>query len=188
MLFRSDNYWNRSDLIPTFLKINFKGNNIVKKIINTLFAIALSATISTAAAFEFNEMYVATPVEEGISGAEVDQSIKDLSVSEGILHVAMFPLSKQVAQVTGKPFRHLSIHNICDAKTASILADINDAFVIVMPCRIAVVEGKDGKVRLWSMNPAMITKMAMPEEARQAALIVAEKMNNIIAGASEGAF
>jgi hypothetical protein len=38
------------------------------------------------------------------------------------------------------------------------------------------------------MNPAMITKMAMPEEARQAALIVAEKMNNIIAGASEGAF
>lgn len=157
--------------------------------------IALGFTLSTSlaafqanAGFDFNDLYVATEVEEGISGADVDESIKQLAISEGILHVAMFPLSKQVEKVTGSPYRHLSIHNICDAKTASLLADVSDAFVIVMPCRIAVVEGQDGKVRMWSMNPQMITMMNMPTEQQQLAKMIADKMQNIINGAAEGAF
>lgn len=161
----------------------------MKKVMRTLTALAFSLMAYQAnAGFEFNDLYIATEVEEGISGTEVDESIKQLSISEGILHVAMFPLSKQVEAVTGSPYRHLSIHNICDAKTAAELADVSDAFVIVMPCRIAVVEGQDGKVRMWSMNPAMISMMEMPDEQQQLAQNIANKMNNIIQGAAEGAF
>ncbi len=145
-------------------------------------------SLTSLAGFEFDDLYVATPVVDGISAAEVDDSIKQLAIGEGILHVAMFPLSKQVAKVTGEPFRHLSIHNICDAKTAAQLADVSDAFVIVMPCRVAVVEGKDGMVRLWSMNPDMIKMMQMPEAERKLAVVIADKINRIIAGAAEGAF
>jgi len=141
-----------------------------------------------ANAFEFEDLYISTPIEEGITADEVDESIKQLAISEGILHVAMFPLSKQVEKVTGKPYRHLSIHNICDAKTASILADVSDAFVIVMPCRVAVVEGKDGTLRMWSMNPAMITSMKMPEHEKKLAQEIANKINAIITGAAEGSF
>ncbi|MBC8519707.1 MAG: DUF302 domain-containing protein [Gammaproteobacteria bacterium] len=160
----------------------------MKKLVQLLLVATFTMTAGQASAFEFKDMYVATDIEEGITAEEVDESIKQLSISEGILHVAMFPLSKQVTKVTGKPYRHLSIHNICDAKTAAVLADVSDAFVIVMPCRIAVVEGKDGKIRMWSMNPAMITAMEMPPEAKAMAQEVADKINNIIEGAAEGAF
>lgn len=161
----------------------------MKKVIGTLVALTFSlASYQASAGFEFNDLFISTPVEDGISGAEVDESIKQLSINEGILHVAMFPLSKQVEKVTGAPYRHLSIHNICDARTAAELADVSDAFVIVMPCRIAVVEGIDGKVRMWSMNPAMITMMGMPPAQRQMAQNIADKISNIITGAAEGAF
>ncbi len=161
----------------------------MKKIIHQLLAITLSIiSFQASANFSFQDLYVATPVEDGQSGPEVDESIKQLAISEGILHVAMFPLSRQVEAVTDAPYRHLSIHNICDAKTASILADVSDAYVIVMPCRVAVVEGKDGVVRLWSMNPNMIKMMDMPPEEQKLAEIIANKMNNIIRGAAEGEF
>lgn len=162
---------------------------MMKKVIGTLAALGLSlATFQSHAGFDFNDLFVATEVEAGISGSEVDESIKQLAINEGILHVAMFPLSKQVEKVSGTEYRHLSIHNICDAQTAAQLADVSDAFVIVMPCRIAVVEGLDGKVRMWSMNPDMITMMKLPPNEQQKAQAIADKINNIITGAAEGAF
>jgi len=56
----------------------------------------------------FMEMVQVTEVEEGISGADVDESIKSMATNENILHVASFPLSKQIENVTGKPYRHLN--------------------------------------------------------------------------------
>ncbi|MBT7307247.1 MAG: DUF302 domain-containing protein [Gammaproteobacteria bacterium] len=161
----------------------------MKKILHVVCALTIAFTSTQVLAnFTFEDLFVHTAVDEGITGDDVDESIKQLAISEGILHVAMFPLNKQVEKVTGKPFRHLSIHNICDAKTAAILADVSDAFVIVMPCRIAVVEGKDGILRMWSMNPDMITMMDMPAAAKKLAKAVSTKINNIITGAAEGAF
>ena len=160
----------------------------MKKLLHAMTTAALLLLSTGASAFEFKDLYIVTDVEEGITATEVDESIKQLSISEGILHVAMFPLSKQVEKVTGAPYRHLSIHNICDAKTAAILADVSDAFVIVMPCRIAVVEGKDGVLRMWSMNPAMITSMNMPEREKMLAMGIADKISAIISGAAEGSF
>ena len=161
----------------------------MKKVIRTLIALSFSlATYQANAGFEFNDLFVSTEVEEGISGSDVDESIKQLAISEGILHVAMFPLSKQVEKVSGSGYRHLSIHNICDAQTAAKLAVVSDVFVFFMPCRIAVVEGLDGKVRMWSMNPDMITMMNMPPNEQKMAQAIATKINNIISGAAEGAF
>jgi len=54
----------------------------------------------------------------------------------------------KLKNVTGEPYRHLSIHNICDAATAGKIADIDDRYSVILPCRIAVVEGKDGKIRI----------------------------------------
>lgn len=160
----------------------------MKTITQTLLVLSFTLTSTVTTAFEFNDLYVMTEVEEGISVEEVDESIKQLSISEGILHVAMFPLSRQVTAVTGQPYRHLTIHNICDARTAAALADVSDAYVIVMPCRISVIEGLDGKIRLFGMNPEIITMMNMPPKEKEMALIIAEKINNIVAGAARGAF
>ena len=136
----------------------------------------------------FMQMVQVTEVDEGITGPEVDESIKSMATNESILHVAMFPLSEQIQNVTGKPYRHLSIHNICDAVTAGKIADIDDRYAVILPCRIAVVEGKDGKIRMISMNPDVMHAMKLPADALGPAMDVAEKMNAIIEGAKEGSF
>ncbi|TEU20934.1 MAG: DUF302 domain-containing protein [Gammaproteobacteria bacterium] len=136
----------------------------------------------------FMQMIQVTEVDEDITGPEVDESIKSMATNESILHVAMFPLSEQIKNVTGKPYRHLSIHNICDAATAGKIADIDDRYAVILPCRIAVVEGKDGKIRMISMNPDVMHAMKLPEDALGPAMDVAEKMNAILEGAKEGSF
>ncbi len=133
-------------------------------------------------------MVLVTEVDEGITGPEVDESIKSMATNENILHVAMFPLSKQIESVTGKPYRHLSIHNICDATTAAKIADIDDRYAVILPCRIAVVEGKDKKIRMISMNPEVMQAMSLPDDALGPAMDVAKKMDAIITGAKEGSF
>jgi uncharacterized protein (DUF302 family) len=127
-------------------------------------------------------------VDEGITGKEVDESIKSMATNESILHVAMFPLSEQITNVTGKPYRHLSIHNICDAKTAGLIADVDDRFTVILPCKIAVVEGKDGRIRMFSMNPDVMAVLNLPPGPKEMAEAVAAKMDAIIAGAKEGSF
>ncbi|RUM85848.1 MAG: DUF302 domain-containing protein [Candidatus Thioglobus sp.] len=137
---------------------------------------------------QFMAMVQMTLVDEGITGKEVDESIKSMATNESILHVAMFPLSEQITNVTGKPYRHLSIHNICDAKTAGLIADVDDRFTVILPCKIAVVEGKDGRIRMFSMNPDVMAVLNLPPGPKEMAEAVAAKMDAIIAGAKEGSF
>jgi len=136
----------------------------------------------------FMEMVQVTEVDEGITGPEVDESIKSMATNESILHVASFPLSEQITNVTGKPYRHLTIHNICDAATAGKIADVDDRYAIILPCRIAVVEGKDGKIRMISMNSDVMNLMNLPKDVYDPAKEVADKMDAILEGAKEGSF
>jgi len=136
----------------------------------------------------FMQMVQVTDVDEGVTGPEVDESIKSMATNESILHVASFPLSEQITNVTGKPYRHLTIHNICDAATAGKIADVDDRYAIILPCRIAVVEGKDGKIRMISMNSGVMSLMNLPKEAYDPAKEVADKMDAILEGAKEGSF
>ena len=137
---------------------------------------------------QFMAMVQMTVVDEGITGKEVDESIKSMATNESILHVAMFPLSEQIENVTGKAYRHLSIHNICDAKTAAHIADVDDRFTVILPCKIAVVEGKDKVIRMFSMNPDVMAVLNLPPGVKEMAEEVAAKMDAIIAGAKEGSF
>lgn len=170
---------------------NFNPMDAAKAAGNTLQETAQSVTNDEPAKITpemFLQMVQITEVDEGISGPEVDESIKSMATNESILHVAMFPLSEQIANVTGKPYRHLTIHNICDAATAGKIADIDDRYAVILPCRIAVVEGKDGKIRMVSMNVDVMEAMNLPDSALGPAMDVAEKMNAIIEGAKEGSF
>lgn len=137
---------------------------------------------------QFMAMVQITVVDEGITGPEVDESIKSMATNESILHVAMFPLSEQIGNVTGTKYRHLSIHNICDAKTAGVIADVDDRFTVILPCKIAVVEGKDGIIRMFSMNPDVMGVLNLPPGAKEMAEEVAAKIEAILAGAKEGSF
>jgi uncharacterized protein (DUF302 family) len=149
----------------------------------------LTAYLPNAQAFELEQLMLKIPVAEGVTGEEVDDSIKNLAVDENILYVFYAPLYKQVEQVTGKKFRYMSIHNICDAKIAAEMADYSDALVIMMPCRISVVEDKDGKLWLYTTNPDLIVSDPnMPAELKAKAQVVVDKMKRIMETAASGDF
>lgn len=140
-------------------------------------------------AFDLAKMTLAVEVEEGLSGEDVDESIKSLAAGNGIFYVFYAPLYKQIEAVTGTPYRHLSIHMLCDAATAAKMVDYNPLLATMMPCRISVVQDPSGKLWIFTTNPDIFTMDPnMPEDLRPIALDVANKIKAIVTGAAAGEF
>ncbi len=107
----------------------------------------------------FKDLVLKFPVTDTDSnGDDIDEAIRSKSIELGINHVFFAPLYKQVEAVTGKPYRHMTIHHLCDARLAKEIADLNDDLVVMMPCRIAVVESKKnpGSYAIYSTSPKVI--------------------------------
>ena len=111
------------------------------------FATKLLETRDIADAFVW-----AVPVEEGISAEDVKESMKSLAVAKNFLFVGESPFYKQAEAVTGEPFRHVSLMNFCDVRVGIKMIDQNDAYTAFMPCTISVVEDKNGRLWLYSLN------------------------------------
>nr|CRH06977.1 conserved exported protein of unknown function [Candidatus Magnetococcus massalia] len=129
-------------------------------------------------------------VEEGISVEDVKESLKSLAAARNFLFVGEAPFYKQVQAVTGKPFRHVEFLSFCDARVGAMMADYRDEYTGFMPCRVSIVEGKDGKIRLFSMNLDMMIYggKALPPELKSEALRVSKIIQEIMQGAAQGEF
>lgn len=91
-------------------------------------------------------------VDQGLSAADVEEAMKFAANEHNIKNVGELPLYKQVELMTGKPYRFLKIYMFCNALTAAKMADYSDAFTAYLPCRVALVEDKKGKLWIISLN------------------------------------
>ena len=159
-------------------------------VLAALFAFVGVATAADQPAFDLAQMTLSVEAEEGLSGEDIDESIKSLAASEGIFYVFYAPIYKQIKSVTGKEYRHLSVHMLCDVTAAAKMVDYNPLLATMMPCRIAVVQDKDtGKMFLYTTNPDIFTMDPnMPAELRPVAQKVADQLKAIIHGAAAGDF
>lgn len=130
------------------------------------------------------------PVEEGISVEDVKESLKSLASARNFMFVGEAPFYKQVEAITGEPYRHISFLSFCDARVGKMMAEYNDAYTAFMPCRIAVVQDKKGKLWLHSMNLDLMIHggKRLPEELRTEALRVRNVIMEIMKGAAKGEF
>jgi uncharacterized protein (DUF302 family) len=123
------------------------------------------------------------PVSEGLSAEEVEETMRFVANEHNIKNVGELPLSGQIEAMTGKESRFLKIYMFCNALTALEMLEYSNAYSAFLPCRVSMVEDKEGKLWLYSLNmDAMIyggtpLPASLKEEAEGVKEIILDIMN-----------
>ncbi len=123
------------------------------------------------------------PVEDGLTVDDVEVALRAVANELNIKNVGELPLSAQVEAMSGKKSRFFKIYMFCNALTAAQMLEYSDAYSAYLPCRVSLVEDKQGKLWLYSLNmDAMIyggkpLPPALKEEAMGVKKIILEIMN-----------
>jgi uncharacterized protein (DUF302 family) len=135
-------------------------------------------------------MMWAVQVDEGLSAGEVIDSMKSLATSRSFLFVGESPFYKQIEAITGEDYRYVNFLSFCDARIGKQMLEYRDQYSGFMPCRIAIVEDKKGRLWLYSMNLDLMIHggKALPPELKESALRVRNTILEIMKGAAAGEF
>lgn len=135
-------------------------------------------------------MMWSVPVEDGLSADEVIDSLKSLATTNNLLFVGESPFYQQVEAVTGEPYRYVNFLSFCDAQVGKMMLEYRNHYSGFMPCRIALVEDREGKLWLYSMNLDFMIHggQELPAELKQAAISVRDTLRGMMDGAAAGEF
>jgi len=130
------------------------------------------------------------PVAEGMSAEDVEEAMKFIANEHNISNVGELPLSKDVEAKTGKPHRLVKIFMFCNSLTAAMMLDYSDSFSAYLPCRISMVEDKQGKLWLYSLNMDLMIYGGepLPKKLKAEAIHVKEVILDIMNRGAEGDF
>ena len=128
--------------------------------------------------------------DDGLTYDDVASSLASITNEVNLLNVGTLPFYKQVQAVTGKPYRKVTFFLVCDAAIGAMMLDHSDAYSAYMPCRISLVEAKDGSIWLYSLNmdPMIYGGTPLPDDVKAKALEVKSKILEIMNRAAKGDF
>ena len=129
-------------------------------------------------------------VKDGLSFEDVDDAIKSVATSMNIKDVGALPLGDQVSAMQGKPWRKLKIYLYCNPLTAAHMIDYSDAFAAYLPCRIALLQDKTGKLWIYTLNMDLLINggKPLPPDLKAEALQVKKTMQAILTDGAKGEF
>lgn len=129
-------------------------------------------------------------VRDGLSIEDVEDVMASVATELNIRSVGDLPLSKQVELMTNQKQRFLKIYMYCNPLTAAQMVEYSDAYSAYLPCRLSLVEDKEGKLWIYSLNMDMMIHggKPLPHDLKQEALRVKEVIESIMDRASKGAF
>jgi uncharacterized protein (DUF302 family) len=131
-----------------------------------------------------------TQVNEGLKPDDVIDAMKSLATERNFLFVGESPLYKQIEAVTGEKYRYVNFLSFCDARIGGQMLDYHNEYSGFMPCRIALIEDKDGTLWLYSMNLDLMIHggRPLPPELHASAIKVRDTIKAIMDGAAKGQF
>jgi len=129
-------------------------------------------------------------LEDGVSPEDAEEAMDSAAVELGIMAVGKLPLSVQVEKMTDKKQRFLKIFQYCNPITAMTMVDYSDAFAAYLPCRISMIEDKQGKFWLYAVDMDMMISggKTLPDKLLKEATKVKEVMLEIMARGASGEF
>ena len=135
-------------------------------------------------------MMWSVPVDADLSPEDVVESMKSLAASRSFLYVGESPFYKQISAITGEDYRYVNFLSFCDARVGKQMLEYRDQYSGFMPCRIALVEDRNGKLWLHSMNLDLMIHggKQLPPDLKSAALRVRDTIRAIMQGAAKGEF
>jgi len=135
-------------------------------------------------------MMWAVQVNEGLEADDVIESLKSLATSRSFLFVGESPFYKQIKAITGEDYRYVNFLSFCDASVGKLMLEYRDQYSGFMPCRIAIVEDKNGRLWLYSMNLDLMIHggKELPDNLKSAAMRVRNTIKEIMQGAASGEF
>jgi uncharacterized protein (DUF302 family) len=135
-------------------------------------------------------MMWSVPVKEGLSPDDVIESMKSLASSRNFLFVGDSPFYKQIKAITGEDYRYVNFLSFCDARVGQQMLEYRDQYSGFMPCRIALVEDKQGKLWLHTLNLDLMIHGGtdLPPELKASAIRVRNTIKEIMEGAAAGEF
>lgn len=81
----------------------------------------------------------------------------------------------------------MEIFQFCDALIAKQMVEHNVIFAGFLPCRIALIEGKDGKGQLVTLNmDAMVKNVQLPDNLKALGMKVRNTIFSIVQAGVEG--
>jgi uncharacterized protein (DUF302 family) len=129
-------------------------------------------------------------VKDGLTVDDVEDVMKSVANELNIKNVGELPLSKQVELMTGQKQRFLKIYMYCNPLTAAKMVDYSDAYSAYLPCRLSLVQDKQGKYWIYSLNMDMMIHggKPLPHDLKQEAMRVKQVIESIMERASSGEF
>lgn len=120
------------------------------------------------------------PLADGVS---IDDAVASMKLRANMLNfkmVADLPLSEQV-QALGEDSRPMRILGFCDALIAKQMVEFDIIFAGFLPCRIAVVEDKDGQGWIVTTNmDMMMHAVDLPDDLKPMAQKVRDSIYSIV--------
>lgn len=129
-------------------------------------------------------------VKEGMTPEDVVESLKSLATARNFLFVGESPFYKQIKAITGEDYRYVNFLSFCDAGVGKLMLEYRDQYSGFMPCRIALVEDKEGRLWLYSLNLELMIHggKALPPDLKAAAQRISRTIQEIMRGAAKGEF
>lgn len=124
----------------------------------------------------------------GVSADDAGEAMLSKAVELNMRLVAHLNVGQEVSN-RGIDAMRLEIFQFCNPEDAVKMARFNSIFAAYMPCSIAMVEDKDGRIWLQMLNLDMlISAYDLPPELQALALGVNGQMLDIITAGATGEF
>lgn len=164
----------------------------MKKFINMLLVLSavvlvnINAFAADKLAVDIEQTVIKVPLAEDVS---MDDAVESMKLRANLLNiklVAELPLSKQIKSM-GKQSKRMEIYQFCEPLTAQKMVQYDINFAAYLPCRIALVEDKNGKAWLVMMNlDILLNNPKLDANLLREAKKVRDGLNEIIEAGANG--